>query len=278
MSFFKYFKESFARKKARRVFQEYDYRIDTFHLEKEGDVQFANWNNPLVGAHTVLQDEVDFYKMGIPKGSLAIDVGGNIGDTTVAIGLAAGKEGLVIALDPNPVVYKILAANAGLNKDKTNIVTLPYAASDKEEEFFYASSEASFSNGGLISDKKSKRLGKHTYQQKVKSINLEKYLVDHHADKLPLLSLIKVDTEGFDLIVLKSLSNLIDTYHPNLVAECFFSIPDEEKLALYDFVASKGYTIYNLHHFVDYDPKNLKIIAREEMLNAENFNIYAVKK
>ncbi|RRB02774.1 hypothetical protein [Larkinella rosea] len=42
-----------------------------------------------------------------------------MGDTTMAF--AVGKTGLVLAFDPNPLVFKILEKNASLNKDQTNI-------------------------------------------------------------------------------------------------------------------------------------------------------------
>ena len=44
----KFIKDSLNRKKARKVTQEYAPRIDNFNLENEGQIQFANWTNPLV--------------------------------------------------------------------------------------------------------------------------------------------------------------------------------------------------------------------------------------
>ncbi len=126
---FNYLKKSFARKRARRIFCEYPIQVSSYHLAEEGTIEFGNWMNPLLGEKVIIQSEVNFFKQFIPKGSLAIDIGGNTGDTTVPMGLAAGKEGLVLGFDPNPHVFKVLDNNAGLNKDKTNIVALPFAIS-----------------------------------------------------------------------------------------------------------------------------------------------------
>ena len=48
MNIVRYFKESFRRKKARRVTQEYPAKIDSFDLKDEGTIEFANWDNPLL--------------------------------------------------------------------------------------------------------------------------------------------------------------------------------------------------------------------------------------
>jgi len=276
---FEYFKKSFARKKARRVFQEYGFTVSTYNLAKDGQVAYANWDNPLMHQKGIVQEEIDFYAQSVYKGSLALDIGANVGDTTVPMAIAAGKDGLVLALEPNPVVYKILQANAFLNKDKSNIVTIPYAASDKEEEFFYMASEASFSNGGIKNGEDGRKLGKHVFKQKVQSINLEKYLNDNHADMLPKLSLIKVDTEGFDLKILKTLSSLIEKYHPNILAEVFVDISDNERLEMFDFLNGHGYRVLNIFHFSSYNMSDYEpILKREDMLKTKgNFNIWAIK-
>ena len=105
---FNFLKQSLARKRARRITNEYSYNIETFHLQDEGDIQFANWLNPLVKNKIITQSEINFYKRFIKPGDMAIDIGTNIGDTTVPMALAAGKSGLTLGFDPNPFVYKIL--------------------------------------------------------------------------------------------------------------------------------------------------------------------------
>lgn len=270
---FKYLRESFARKKARRVFSEYPIKVSDYNLPDEGTVQFGNWMNPLLGEKVLTQGEVDFFKRFIPKGSLAIDIGGNTGDTTVPMGLAAGKEGLVLGFDPNPHVFKVLENNAGLNKDKTNIVALPYAISDEDGEFYYGSSEASYSNGG-ISAAADKRHGNFTLPQKVKGVNLQQYLEKYYADWLGKLSFIKIDTEGYDKEIVKSIAGLIVQYKPVIIAEVFRNLTKEERYEMYDVIADKG---YDLFYFADFDIKaETTPIQRADMSNWPHFNVYAI--
>src|SRR6185312_7228767 len=165
MNILSYFKESFRRKKARRITMEYPAKIDSFNLKDEGKIEFANWDNPLLSPKIVSQEMVDFYKKFIKKGDLVIDIGANIGDTTVPMALAAGVYGVTLGFDPNPYVSKILNVNASLNKEKQNIVQLLYAISVKDEDFYYVSSDASFSNGAISLSKNSVH-GKFVYPDK----------------------------------------------------------------------------------------------------------------
>ena len=248
MSIFSYLKDSFARKKARRVFQNFGYRIDSFQLKDEGKVDYANWLNPLLQPKKVTQEEVDFFKSIIRKDSLVIDIGANTGDLTVPIALATGNKGLVLALDPNTQVFAVLAANANLNKEKTNIVPLQFAATETDGEFYFASSEATFSNGGLINDTNDSAHGKFKLKDKVRGVHLETYLRKHFAEWIPNISFIKVDTEGNDLSVLKTVENIIADYKPSVVTEVFPTLTKQERDDLFHFFSEKGYTIYDLSH------------------------------
>ncbi len=220
---FAYWKESLSRRRARRITQEYPARIEKFPIENIGDVEFANWTNPLV-AHlkqlTVSASIIGFFKQFIKEGDLAIDIGANIGDTTVPMGLCTGVTGLTIGFEPSPYAFKILQKNATLNLDKSKIIGFPYAISDVDDEFFYISSEASFSNGGISKTKESKH-GKFVYPGKIKGVNLKNFLEENYSQWLNKLTFIKVDTEGYDKEILKSIADLISKYKPVIVAECF---------------------------------------------------------
>lgn len=272
---FSYLKKSFARKKARRVFSEYPIQVSSYQLAEEGTVQFGNWMNPLTGEKVITQPEVNFFKRFIPKGSLAIDIGGNTGDTTVPMALAAGKEGLVLGFDPNPHVFKVLEHNAGLNKDKTNIVALPFAISDEDGEFYYGSSEASYSNGGITTEANNQH-GNFTLPQKVKGVNLQQYLEKNYPSWLNKISFIKIDTEGYDKEIVKSIASLIIKYKPVIISECFTNLTKEERYELYDVIADKG---YDLFYFADFDINaEVKPIQRTDMTNWPHFNLYAIPK
>jgi len=272
---FDYLKNSFARKKARRVPGVYPPEVRSFQLDKEGRVEFANWKNPLVLEKKITQEEVNFFRKLAPVGSFCIDIGSNIGDTTVPMALAVGKQGLVIGFEPNPIVFKIFEVNSKLNATLTNIIPLEYAITEKDGEFIYSSSEASFGNGGISGTLEEAVLhGKFKLDQKIKGVNLLNYLKANYSDQLYRLSFIKIDVEGYDIAILRSIRSLIDQYKPNLVVECFSKSTPKERIELFHEVADHGYSLF---YFGDFD-ENTEVIelSPEKMNILENFNFYAV--
>jgi FkbM family methyltransferase len=275
MKILNYLKESFKRRKARRFTQEYPAKIYSFDLKDEGKVDFANWENPLSRTLLIKQEMVDFFKKFIKKGDLVIDIGANIGDTTVLMALAAGNSGIALGFEPNPYVYKILEKNASLNKEKQNIVPCPYAITVKEEEFYYISSEASFENGGISPTKESIH-GKFIYPDKIKGVNLQALLEQRYKDKLINLSFIKIDTEGYDKEIIKSISNLIEKYKPVIVAESFKYSTYDEKIELYNVIKQHEYEIFYFEDF-NINARTIKLDKSVDITNWEKtINIYAV--
>ena len=271
----KYLRESFRRKKARRITQEYAPLIKTYQLEKEGAVEFANWDNPLVEKHTISQVDVDFFKKFIKKGDLIVDIGANSGAVTVPMSLAAGKEGVTLGFDPNPYVFKILATNASLNKEKTNIVAVPCAIAATESEYYYTSSEASFANGG-ISETNDNRHGKFVYPEQIKGVNLHEYIQENYAGKQ--VTFVKVDAEGYDKEIIKSIGDLISAHKPVMVAESFGSSSDDAKKELFEVIAQHNYQIFYFEDFKS-DAETIEVKNAEEMLKwKETINIYAVPR
>ena len=271
---FRAIKASLQRKIARRITKEYPPVISTYHLKNDGDFEFANWSNPLISHRVINQEMVDFFKQFVSIGDLAIDIGANIGDTTVPIALAAGASGLTLGFDPNPLVFKILASNATLNEDKQRIIAYPYAISVEEEEFYFISSDASYTNGGISQTEKSVH-GKYVYPEKIKGVNLVKFLEAHHASWIPKLSFLKVDAEGYDKEILKSIPELIARCKPVIVAESFAGNTDEEKMELWDVLHGHGYEISAFYEF-DVNEKPIPLHCREDMTRfKKTHNVYA---
>ena len=273
---FDYFKNSFKRKIARRITKEYPVVVDDYNLEDYGTIKFANWQNPLIGRKNITQDTVNFFKKFINEGDLVIDVGSNIGEMTVPMSLLAGKKGLAIAFEASPYVFKVIEKNSQLNEKLTNIKAFNFAIADTDGDFYYTSSEASFSNGG-ISKEKSDKHGAYSLSQKIRGINLELFLKKQFPDRLPRISLIKIDTEGYDKEIIKSISNLLTTYHPVVISECFRMTNQEERFEHFDSLKSKGYSLFYIEEFSP-ATKTVPILHKEDMLKWKHFDLYAIKE
>lgn len=275
MNLVDYIKRKIERRLARRVTREYSSTVQSFDLAKDGKVEFANWDNPLVKPTIITQEMIDFFRKFIKEGDLVIDIGANIGDTTVPIALAAGAKGLTIAFDPNPLVFKILTDNTKLNTGKQNIHPYRFAITRQPEEFYYVSSEASFGNGG-ISPTKESRHGKFVYPEKIKGIMLQEFLEEKYPDMAPKLSFIKIDTEGYDKEIIKSISGLLKKYKPVVIAESFGKSSNSDKAELFDVLDKLGYLVFYFEDF-DVNAKIARINNKEEMASwKKTINIYAI--
>ncbi|MFD1629631.1 FkbM family methyltransferase [Pseudopedobacter beijingensis] len=263
-----------ARKKARRITQEYPPVIDSFDLGKYGKIDFANWSNPLAPHIKIHSAMIDFFSQFIKPGDLAIDIGANIGDTTVPMALCTGQTGLTLGFDPNPFVFKILKKNASLNTEHYRIEPQPYAISSNEEEFFFISSEASFANGAISKTEKSEH-GKFIQPQKVKGVNLEYFLQNNYPDWIDKFSFIKIDTEGYDKEILKSIKDLILKCKPTIIAESFGNASNTAKKELFEIIHGMGYNIFYFEDFST-DAVVQKLGKSEDMLKfKKTINIYA---
>lgn len=269
-----YFRKSIKRKIARRITKKYSTRIDNFNIDGYGVVKFVNWENPLVESKEISLNNINFFKKFINDGDLVVDIGSNIGHMTTAMSLAAGKDGITLAFDPNPFVYDILLQNSKLNPDLTNIHPFNYAISEQEDEFYYNSSEASFNNGGISKEKKS-RHGKYSLDHKIKGIRLEDFILKSYPKDISNLKLIKIDTEGYDKEVIKSISCLLNKYKPAVITECFGKNTDTERYEQFELLKSKGYNLYYFSDF-DVDAKVIPIEKKEDMLNWKHFDLYAI--
>jgi FkbM family methyltransferase len=268
-----FIKRKLAKRKLMSQGQKFDYLVKSFNLEGVGEIDYAEWQNPFAYSMIVSKNKLDFFKQFINPGDVAIDIGGNVGDTALPMMLAAGPEGLVFALEPNPHLFKVLKANSDLNLDKGKMIPLPFAATEEDGDFFYNSSEATFNNGGISKEATAKH-GKYQLENKIQGVNLDRYLRNSYGTELSKLSCIKVDTEGYDKQILLSLKSVIEEFKPTVMFEVFKRLTKIEREELFDLFDQHGYVVY---YFEDFDiTKSTQKLARNDMSNWRHFEAYAV--
>lgn len=269
----KYFKNKIEKSKLKKTFKEYGFEVKKFQIEGYDEVEYAQWLHPFEKPQQVTLSNISFYKRLSKEGGIIIDIGAHTGDTTVPMALAVGKEGIVLGLEPNKYVYKILEKNAKLNLDKTNIVPLCLAATDKEGEFTFNYYDASFCNGGFLSQINNKNHN-HNFTLEVSGINLQDYLNENYKNELNRIDLIKIDAEGYDKEILKTIPEILENIKPNLMIECYKKLNNEERNELFDVVNSFGYNLYFLENFEEFN--TLKKIEKENMTDIKHFEILAI--
>ena len=268
-----YLKRKIKKIQLKKTFKEYGFKINKFHIDNVGEVEYAQWLHPFEKPKIITASNIDFYEKLSKKGGLIVDIGAHTGDTTVPMALAVGKEGLVLGFEPNRYVFKILEKNASLNTEKSNIKPLCFAATESDGQFLFNYSDASFCNGGYLSQIQDSK-HKHNFKLKVYGINLQNYLLEEHKDRLECLELIKIDAEGYDKEILKTIPKILNDFKPHLMIECYKKLNTEERYELFDVVDKHGYQLYFLENFENFE--SLKKIEKSNMMDQDHFEILAI--
>jgi FkbM family methyltransferase len=254
--------------------QKFGYKTLSFDLPKDGAVQYAQWLHPRSYHKPILQETVDALRTFLRPDDVAIDIGAHAGDFTVPMALAVGPQGCVLAFEPNSYVYPVLEANAALNREKTHIIPMMYAATPEDGEMEFEYSDSGFCNGGRH-DGMSKWLHGHVFRLAVQGRNLEKLLRANYAELLPRLRYLKVDAEGYDLTVLRSLENLIRDFRPFINAEVFKWSTREMRLDLLEFLTGHGYTVRRVADDSNYHGE---LLTARDLMRWRHYDIFCIPK
>ncbi len=248
----------------------YGHRIQSIELPDDGTIEYARWLSPSAVDLVLDQRELDELRTFLCEGDLAIDVGAQVGDSTLPIALACGASGHVLAFEPNPLTFAVLGANAALNPERTNIVPFPYAAAESDGPLVFEYGNPYLDNGG---DHTGISRWSHAsaFKIPVQGRRIEPFIRSRYADQLPRLRYLKTDVEGHDLAVLRSVRGLIDEFRPFIKAEVNGVLSAEERLALHAFLAERGYDVRRVTGMKLFGPR----ISAGEMHDTETFDVFA---
>ena len=250
----------------------YGSEIRSFDLAQDGRVEYAQWLHPAETPKAITQEAVDELRTFLRLGDVAIDIGAHSGDTAIPMAIAAGPEGCVLALDPNPYVFPVLERNATLNPGKTTIRPLNFAATPASGEVEFEYSDAGFCNGGRHEGISKWQHG-HAFTLTVRGENLQDYMHRECADLISRLRYVKVDAEGYDLEVLRSIEDLLVETRPFVRAELFGRSPRERRQELVDFLRTRDYELFRVRDDTRYRGGP---VGRAAVGSEEQFDVFAV--
>jgi FkbM family methyltransferase len=252
--------------------REYPSDIQSFTLATDGDVRLATWGHPGETPKTITQEAVNALRVFLREGDVAIDIGAHTGDSTMPMALAVGPRGAVFALEPNPYVFKVLALNATLNPGTTRIVPLMFAAMPTDGEFEFEYSDEGYCNGGFHQSISRWRHG-HFSKLRVQGRNLANYLRANAADELSRLRLIKIDTEGFDREIVRSLVDLVKIRRPYIKSEIYKHLSAGERAGYFDDLRGLGYRVFKCEDTVY---RGEALGRPDDLMRWRHFDIFAV--
>jgi len=174
------------------------------------------------------EGEADCFRRILRPKDVVIEVGANIGGHTVRLAQLVGPEGLVIAFEPQRILYHMLCANIAMN-NLFNVHTYLAAVGREMGSLLVPpidySAAANF--GGI-------NLDDTTAGEPVPLTTL-------NSMKLPRLKLLKVDVEGMESDVLTGAKGLIAQHRPFLYVE---NDRREKSEALIGLIDSLGYDMW----------------------------------
>lgn len=148
----------------------------------------------------------------LSQGDCVIDVGANVGHYTKRFSELVGKDGRVIAFEPVPETFAVLAGNVQLF-GVSNVTLINAAVSD--EAAFVGMSIPTFDTGlknfymaHLVNDTDKQMDGFQVMTLRLDSLNIPQRV-----------SLVKIDVEGHEAFVLRGMTDLLHRDHPLLIVE-----------------------------------------------------------
>lgn len=160
-----------------------------------------------------------------PEGGVFVDVGANVGKYTVEVARRIGREGVVVALEPNPDVYRRLLFNLALNGLR-NVIPLNVAADECERRVTLWVNPVYHGHSSLhMPSGRDDR----AWALKAVAVEVDARPLDDILDELGLrerVRLVKIDVEGHEFSVLIGSHRLIRDQRPTIVFEAW----DEARL------------------------------------------------
>ena len=198
----------------------------------------SNWETYLLN---IMSSE-----LGIEK-EIVLDIGANMG--AISIPLSKKHKNIEFhCFEPNPFVFKDLEFNISINSVQNLTAIMSVVSNSKENQVnFYAQSNST--NMGLSSTKLNKDIDEHI------KILANNTTIDNYTSNLKnRIAVIKIDTQGNELSVIKSAEETIRKNRPTI----FFEVEDEyfktkeekinNKKNILEFFNMVNYELYYLNN------------------------------
>ncbi|MGN6491231.1 MAG: FkbM family methyltransferase [Agriterribacter sp.] len=205
----------------------------------------------------------------VKPGDVCIDVGANFGYYSVLLSALAGSTGKVLAIEPNPVMAKLLRLTAGVNSPgfDTEEVALSY----KKGRTKLLVPEDSFGDASILHRADRQRQPKAGY--KVRTDTLDAVLREKQIEKVDI---IKIDAEGAEPWVFEGMQQTI-MQNPDLQIVMEYSPYLYENARAFTEYLFSRFTIRRLKDVEE--QKDLEDSAIETLLNlGDHTDLYLKRK
>jgi FkbM family methyltransferase len=187
------------------------------------------------------REEEKFYSGLDLTGKTVVEAGAHIGVFTYLFSQTADS---VVAFEPNPETFKTAARNVRVN-GLSNVRLINAGLSSGAGKANYVAERFVSARGSLKEDIQSgiRDRSRHLVQAEVELLSVDEVMRDSPVD------FVKIDTEGFETMVLSGMGDTIKRYKPDIYFEVH-GVTDEDKAAdlraIQDVLSPAGYEIRRL--------------------------------
>jgi FkbM family methyltransferase len=163
----------------------------------------------------------------VSPGDFVFDIGANVGHYTKALSELVGPHGRVVAVEPVPTTFSLLAANID-HFDYKNVTLLNVALSNR------------FDQVGMHVPMGFSRI-KNYYRAQITDEAPDVRVLALRLDSLGInrsVRLVKIDAEGHDRAVLEGARDLIERDSPIIIVETDSNVAEE----VFELLSALGYT------------------------------------
>lgn len=187
-------------------------------------------------------DLSNFLKTLVKPGMIVFDVGANVGVHSILTGSRVTDSGTVFAFEPNPGIRRRLQKNLQLNDLEHRVSVIPLGLSDRTGKArFWVPLEGS-PNMGISSLHPSADL---PVEIEILLSTLDDFFERQGLERLDVL---KIDTEGNDMAVLRGARNVLERFSPTIIVEIHYGDgSDRAERAIEEgkrFLIEAGYDFY----------------------------------
>ena len=204
-------------------------------------------------------DETSYLNSNLKPGMQVIDVGANVGYTALVLARAVGEEGLVIAIEPEPLNFELLCSNLRNNR-ALSVVPIHAAAGER--------------TGSVTLERSPDNTGDHRtapHPMGIASLEVPLISLDDLLPSGQVVDFVFVDAQGYDHRVVRGMAKLVARCRPPMLLEFWpvgiLELGDNPEDVLAEYKALG----YRLHLLPETDVSTLS--AEEILIHSEKDHV-----
>jgi FkbM family methyltransferase len=225
---------------------------------------WQEWDSAIsiLGHDIEIKETYDSLLCSHDKPDLFIDIGANYGTHSLLF-IVQGIE--TITFEPNSSCHDYFYSACKLNGVEPYLEPIALGNSNEHIELSYPEHDT------WLGTTRASTLKNLSETHQLTTVKVEqKQLDDFITNILSRNTLIKIDTEGNELSVLKGAERILNEARPKVIFESFH---DSERIELYNYLSELGYNIHCLPWAPD---KNTKSLEEREFVESMSNNFIAV--